>query len=368
MTLKMFQKLSCTAGMAAAMMLALSGCGDSAAVVPSVAPQMAAAPISVATAAVVRRPLPRYLQTIGELRSGLDSAVASDAAGKVVEAPIERGTVVEAGDLLIKLDDRQAKLSLREAKAGLAQAQARLKLASAEWKRNEPLAKTRAIAEADFQRFTADRDSAQADVEAAQARCDTAEKAVEDTLIRAPFSGTVAERLVAVGEYVQASTQVARLVATDKLRLLMYVPETSVGQVKEGQKVTFQVPAFPDRRFEATVKYIGAVVREATRDLLVEAEAPNPESLLRQGMFADGQLLTGEAPTLAVPSDAIRMEGGVSKTLAIANDQIEERLVDIGQTHENWTEVLKGLSEGEVVVTKPGADAVDGARIKIANQ
>lgn len=323
-------------------------------------------PVHVTVAKAEERPMPRYLQVTGELRSGLDAAVAAYVAGKVVETPVERGSAVQAGDVLVKLDDRAAVLALREAEAHVAQAQSRLNLALAEWKRNEPLAKTKAIADADFQKLTADHESAKADLDAAVARRDTARKSLEDCVIRAPFAGSVMERMVSPGEYVQANSAVVRLVANDKLRLLLNVPETSTGSIELGQRVSFEVPAYPGKPFAGQVKYIGAALRESTRDLLVEAEVPNPDGKLRQGMFAEGRLQLGEKPVVVVPLSALRMGSGHPRVLVVEKEQIIERLVDAGERNGEWVEIRKGMARGESVVVNPAEEAVDGARIKVA--
>lgn len=326
--------------------------------------QAPAVPVTVALAE--ERPMPRHLQVIGELRSGLDSAVAAYISGKVMETPMERGSMVKAGDVLVKLDDRAAVLSLREAEAHVAQAQSRMDLTLAERKRNEPLVKTRAVAEADFQKLNADHESAKADLDAAIARRDTAKKNLDDSIIRAPFAGSIMERMVSPGEYVQANSQVARLVANDQLRLLLNVPETAVGGIKTGEEVAFTVPAFPGSQFTGVVKHIGAALREATRDLMVEAEVPNKDGRLRQGMFAEGRLLLGEQAAVVVPESAVRTATGRSRVMVVENEQITERLVDTGERNAGWIEIRNGINKGESVVIEPAAGAVDGARIKVA--
>lgn len=354
--------------------LLLAGCGrhDETTATPSTpagnaasADKTPAAVVEVSTAVVAERPLPAYLEVIGELRNQIDSALAADVSGKVVQTLVERGAAVKKGDVLIKLDDRNPSLSLREAAAAVTQAQARLTLATADYDRNAPLAKTKAIAEADFQKVTAERASAEADLEAAKARRDTAQKAVDDTSIRAPFDGIIAERRVNQGEFVQANTPVVQLISNGSLRMLLYVPENAVGEVKMGQTVTFKVPAYTDREFSAKIIHIGAALRDATRDLLVEAEVPNDDAALRQGMFASGRLGIGDRKRLALPASAVKREGNTNRVLVVTEGKIEEHLVDLGESHDGWVEVRNGVTKDAVVVVNPKPDAVDGASIKI---
>ena len=311
--------------------------------------------------------MPRYLRVTGQLKGSREAKVAADASGKVVGALVERGSVVKAGDVLLKLDGSSALLSLREAEASVATAQLKLDWAGDEYKRNEPLASTKAISGTDFARLKNDRASAEASLAAAAARRDIARKAVDDTTIRAPFAGTVAERLIDLGEYVHQDSQVVHLVALEKLHLWLNVPETSAGAIKEGQQVTFNVPAFPRDTFAGVIRFIGASVRESARDLIVEAEVPNADGRLKPGMFAEARIALHEDLAVIVPAAALRVEGSNRKVLVVHQNQIEERFVETGETKDDAVEIRRGVNKGETVVIHPDAGAVDGMKVTLAN-
>lgn len=329
----------------------------------AVAPEKkAAAAVKGRTATIAEREVPRFLHATGQLIGRNDAEIAADAVGKVMEAPVERGTEVAAGDVLVKLDDRQAKLGLAEAEAALEMAQARLLLAKNEQERNAPLAKNRAIAEADFQRLRTDTTARDADVAAAAARRDMARKTLTDSVIRAPFAGVVAERMVEPGEYVKADSKVARVVDLATLRLVLNVPETEVGRLAAGQTVEFTTAAFPGRTFKGTLKFLGAAMREASRDLVVEAEVENRDGLLRPGFFCNARIRLSEEKAAVAPAEALRGEGSRRRLFVVAkNNTLSERLVEIGETIEGFVEIRRGAATGETVVLQPGADAVDGA-------
>ncbi len=349
-------------------MAVLASCSPHApAVTAPVAQVTEAAPLKVDTGRAEAKAMPRYLRLTGQLRGSQEARVAADAAGKVIEAPAERGSVVKQGDMLIKLDDRAAVLALKEAEASVASAQLKLDWSRDELKRNEPLAISKAISDTDFQRLKNDRASAEAGLAAAIARRDSARKTLEDTIIRAPFAGTVAERLTELGEYVRNDSQVVHLVAIDKLHLWLNVPETAVGQVKMGQRVSFTVPAFPGETFAGEVKFIGAAVRETARDLIVEAEVPNQEGKLKPGMFAEGRLSLGEELTVTVPSKALRTDGSTRKVFVVKDQHIEERLVEIGETKGDIVEIRRGVQKDETVVVAPSAEAADGVKVELAS-
>ncbi len=312
--------------------------------------------------------MPRYLRVTGDLQAAQQAMVASDGSGKVVSAPIERGSLVQKGDLLIKLDDRNAKLSLQEAEAALASTQSKLDWQRSELTRNEPLAKTKAIADSDFQKMKIELASAEANQAASMARRDMAQKALADTHVLAPFAGTVAERLTELGEFVTSNSPVANLVALDRLRLTLNVPETAVGQIKAGQEVGFSVPAFPGQAFTGTLKFIGASVRAASRDLVIEAEVANADGRLKPGMFAEARIALKEAPGIVIPSTALLRDGNTRKVFIVLDGRIVERLVEVGETKGEFLEIRRGLAKGDAVIVQPNAETTDGRKVNVAQR
>ncbi|OYW73654.1 MAG: hypothetical protein B7Z37_20675 [Verrucomicrobia bacterium 12-59-8] len=345
-----------------ALSFALTGCGKAPAAAPSVE-QKAVAAITVKTATAQEVPVPRYLRLTGEITAAQNAAVAADTTGKVVETPVERGTVVKAGDVLVQLDSRTAELNLAEAEANVVQAKSKLDLAESEVKRNEPLVQMKAVAATDFARIKADRDGAAASLSAAEARRDMTKKALADATIRAPFDGTVAERFVTAGEYVMANSKVAQVIDLDHLRLLVNVAEPSVGLIRVGQTVEFSVSPYPGEVFTGTVKFIGAAVRAETRDLQVEAEVTNTDGRLRPGLFAEAHLTLPKQTAITIPVNAVRTDGATQKVWVVESGQLTERLVEVGETDKDHIEIRRGVKKGENVVLSPGADAADGVPV-----
>lgn len=358
---------TCHALALSALGLTLSSCGKAPAAAPAVA-QKPVAPITVKTAAAQEVPMPRYLRLTGEITAAQNAAVAADTTGKVIETPVERGSVVKAGDVLVQLDSRTAALNLAEAEANLVQAKSKLDLAESEVKRNAPLAQMKAVSDADYVRIKSDRDSAAASLSAAEARRDMSKKTLADATIRAPFDGTVAERFVTAGEYVMANSKVAQVIDLQHLRLLVNVSEPSVGLINVGQTVEFTVSPFPGQVFTATVKFIGAAVRAELRDLQVEAEVTNTDGRLRPGLFAEARLKLPPQTAITLPTSAVRTDGANQKVWVVESGQLTERLVEIGETDKDRIEIRRGVKKGENAVLSPGPDAADGVPVTTAPQ
>jgi membrane fusion protein, multidrug efflux system len=322
------------------------------------------APIRVRTANAAERPMPHFLRVTGQLQGMQDAQVVADAVGKVIETPVERGSVVEAGDVLAKVDKRTAELTLTEAQASVALAEARLVLAKNDVQRNTPLSKTKAIAEADFQKLETDLAIREADLATTVARRDLARKSVSDSVIRAPFAGQVVERYIQPGEYVRADTRVARIVETTRLRLLLNIPETEVGNIREGQTVEFTTAAYPGELATGVIRFIGGAVRESARDLIVEAEVPNGDGRLKPGFFVEARIRLNQTNVVAIPFEALRIEGSRRSVFIVENGTLIERLVEIGETNNGWIELRQGVRIGETTVLSPDPDLTDGVPVE----
>ena len=320
-----------------------------------------APPVRVATVPAVSRAMPRYVTLTGTLVADRESNVAADVAGKVLEAPVDRGSVLKANAVLVVLDKRSATISSREATANVDLAREQAESARLDCARADELLHSGALGKAEYDRTKSRCQSTQLSVDAAAVRREAALKQLGDAVIRAPFAGVVSERLVDVGEYVEPRTAVVHLVAIDPLRLRLNVPEQLVGQIHEGMPIELQVSALPDTWFTGTVRYLSAALREQTRDLLVEATVPNAEHKLRPGMFAVARLIMPKAPATVVPEASLHFDGELARLFVSRQGRLEERIVELGTKDSHLVEVRKGVVSGEAVVSPFTLEAKDGA-------
>jgi membrane fusion protein (multidrug efflux system) len=322
-------------------------------------------PIAVQTVVAAERSMPEHLVLTGTLRASQESEVAADAAGKVTATFVERGQAVKKGTTLAVLDSRGAAITATAMTAQSNLAQAQLEQAKRECDRVKSLKDSGSISQAEYDRVTAQCQTTQFQVAAAQAQAQNAAKIVGDAVIKAPFDGVIGERYVNVGQYVQPSTKIVSLYTPDPLRLELTVPEQNIGGLKPELPVAFTVTAHGDHRFEAAVKFIAPNVRPTTRDLVVEAFAPNPEGKLKPGMFALARLQVGETKMAAVPTDAVKKgEAGDARIYVVVDKIVQERVVQIASEADGHTGIAVGVKPGDNVVLKPGPDVRDGAKVK----
>jgi RND family efflux transporter MFP subunit len=324
----------------------------------------ASALVHVQTAPVAEKPMPEFLTVTGTLRANAESEIAADASGKVVQTLVERGQTVKRGQVIATLDARSAALSASAAEAQAKAAESQLEEAKRECERVKHLFDTGAISKAEFERQTAQCTTQQWQAAAAEAQQQSASKLLGDTRIRAPFDGTIGERFINVGQYVQPSTRVASIYQPDPLRLQITVPEAELASVAQDMPVAFTVAAFGDERFSGNVKFISPNVREATRDLVVEALVPNRDARLRPGMFAVAKIALGDKPRPVVPKSSVVEDETGAHVFVVVSQQAQERLVQVGEVVGDFVAVRDGVKVGENVVLQPGPDVRDGARVE----
>jgi multidrug efflux pump subunit AcrA (membrane-fusion protein) len=368
---------------------------------PADQPVTEAAPIAVQAVAAHEAPVARFVRATGSLLAEEQADVAAEIAGRVVQTPVERGTALAPDGVLIRLSSTEADAQAREAEANAAQIEARLgiapgasfevervpvvqtaaasfALAQTEFNRIKSLLDQRVVSQSEFeqrrtqmeatrQQYEAARNGAAQQsqaLQAARARGSLARKAVADTVVRAPFAGLVAERLVSVGDYVTKGMKVAVVVRGNPLRVPLTVPEQFISVMSAGVPVTFQVDAYPGRSFTGTVRYVSPALEANQRALTVEAVVPNPKGELKPGLFATALIeQPTKTPAILVPASAVQTSGGTSRVFVVKDGRVEERIVTVGQSVGNDIEIASGLKTGESVATANVAQLADGVKV-----
>jgi RND family efflux transporter MFP subunit len=359
-------------------------------------------PLAISTAAVESRSIDRYLRVTGSLTADAQAEVSAETAGRVIETPVERGTRVSQGALLVRISPSETSAQLQEAEANAAQIEARLglvqgqtfdrtrvpdvmnakaslDLAEAEFNRMRSLLDQKVISQSEFDQRRTQLEAAKQSyqsaqnvaeqsyrsLDAARARIALARKAVADTAVRAPLTGLVAERLVSVGDYVTRGTKVATVVRIDPLRVELTVPEQHVSLIKAGQPVRLTVDAYPGEEFAASVRFVSPSLRSDQRALTVEAVASNSDGRLKPGLFATAMIRQAAGvPALLVPSNAIETVAGTSRVYVVKDGRAEARIVTAGDKVGTQVELTSGVSKGDVVVVEPKGRLTDGLPVK----
>jgi HlyD family secretion protein len=270
----------------------------------------------VTTAPVERRDIVVEAEATGSVEPVDTVAVKSIAGGLVLRMPVEVGSSVKPGDLLVQIDTRDLRNQYEQARANLVAAQAQLTVATAARERAERLGAARIITAAERESATATFASAQSAVVTARTNVDIARQRLDDATVRAQVAGTVISKPVSVGTVITSATSSASggttlltIADLSRVRMRALVNETDIGSVQVGQPATVTVDAFPDRRFTGTVEKIEpqAVVEQSVTMFPVLVSLQNPSGALLPGMNGEITMRVQErTDVIAVPNDAVR--------------------------------------------------------------
>lgn len=327
-------------------------------------------PINVAVAVVTEQAWQNRLPAIGSLKALQGVNLSLEVAGTVKALQFESGQKVKAGQPLLQLDSDVEKALLGTAEADLG-------LAQVDYGRGSKLVGDAAISKGDFDKLAATQKKAAATV--AQLNASLAKKR-----ILAPFSGTIGIRQVDVGDYLASGTVIATLQDLSSLYVDFFVPEQVLPKLALGQQVQVSVGAYPGSTFNASLSAINPKVEDATRNVLVRATLPNPDSKLLPGMFANLQVMLGQdTRELVVPESTItytlygnsvfvivpkkNADGQPEKTTKGEQQlAVERRFVETGERRGGLVIIRKGLKTGEQVVTGGQLKLDNGASVAIS--
>jgi RND family efflux transporter MFP subunit len=220
------------------------------------------------------------------------------------------------------------------------------------------------VAEASVQSALENVRSLKASLQDRRANYELAKKKVADASIRAPASGSIAERLVQKGEFIRANTQVATIVQLNPLKLQTAVQEKYANVIRRNLLVQFTVEPFPDDVFEGRVSNISPSVNQQTRTFPVEILVSNTSGKLKPGFFAKGIILTQkDQNVLAVSQEAVSTLAGVSSVFVIEDGTVRQQNVTLGVQEGNLVEIVDGLKGTETLAASSLNEITTGMKV-----
>jgi len=209
---------------------------------------------------------------------------------------------------------------------------------------------------------------AEANVEASRAQVQTAEQAVADTVIRAPFAGYISERQVAVGEFVSTASILATLLRTNPIKINIQIAESDVPNVTLGRGVSIEVPAYRDRRFSGVVTAVNPAVDATSRSAVVEASIENGDNALRPGMFATARVTReGGTAGIFIPKSAVYNDQATQsyRAFVIIEGVAKLRVLQLGTEEGDSVQIMDGIAADETVATSNLDQLYEGAKVAV---
>jgi len=344
----------------------MSGCAgtNAGANTASSTPAAEAVVIPVAVATAVSLDVPVVVRATGTFTPDESSDVAPQVSGQVVKTLVDIGGTVITGQPLVLLDDRDARLRLDQAQAALERAAAEAAHAKTDASRSGELFEKGLTTRSDFERLTTQHGSAEAAVTQARAQLASAQKAVDDTVVRAPFPGHVTARPVAAGEYVTPASKIATIVRLQPIKLDLLVKESDAVKLRRGMPVQAEVSGYPGIVFAGSVSALNVAIDPNSRAMTVEATFPNADARVMPGMFGSAHIrLPATATGVFVPLSAVVKIADADAMYVIEGNRAQVRVVQLGEEQNGMIRIDAGLQAGAVVATSNLDKLFDGAAV-----
>ncbi|RLA62426.1 MAG: efflux transporter periplasmic adaptor subunit [Gammaproteobacteria bacterium] len=312
-------------------------------------------PITIAATTAHTETWPSQLDAVGTIRATRGAELSAETSGEIIAIRVPSGAEVQAGQLLLTLNDSVEQASRKRQEANLI-------LARLLYKRDASLVKKKSIPQSQYDRSQANLDSAIAQLAETEAR-------LANKRIVAPFKGTVGIIQVKVGDYIESGTPITTLQDLGELEIDFAVPARHFPQLRKGLSIAVYTAAFPGREFRATLRALDARVDANTRNLMLRATMDDSDGLL-PGMFARLIVDLGNPITMvAVPETAVSysLHGNIIYVIQESDGelQVQPRVVQTGDSRGGKIAIIDGLHGGERVVTAGQNKLRRGARVVI---
>jgi RND family efflux transporter MFP subunit len=314
--------------------------------------------------------LQRSIPISGSLSAQRSAIVKAKVAGELLKLKVHEGDRVKADQFIGKVDPQEFDTRLQQARQQAASAKAQWQIAKQTFDNNQALAQQGFISRTALDTSASNADATRANYEAAQSAVDLARKALKDASIRAPISGLVSQRFAQVGERVNVDARIVEIVDLKSLELQAPLSPQDLMQVRIGTPATLQLDGL-NEPVAAHIARINPSASADTRAVMVYLSL-DPHPALRQGLFAQGQIMLEQREVLAIPASAVTRDSGTDQVLRVAGGQIVKAKVSLGAhaglgtDGQPLVEVLQGLQAGEQVLRNAAGTVREGQVVKLA--
>lgn len=328
--------------------------------------------VTFETVAAAPATISNSITATGTIEPVTEVTVGTQVSGIVSKLYVDYNSIVKKGQVIAELDKTNLISQLNTAKANLQSAESNLKYQTANYKRYKALYDKGLVSADEFETAQLSYKQAKEQATSSKEEVNRAETNLGYATITSPIDGVVLSKAVEEGQTVAASFSTPELftIAQDltDMRVVADVDEADIGNVKEGNRVTFTVDAFPDDTFQGTVTQVRQEATTTNNVVTYEVviSAPNADLKLKPGLTANVTIYTAEINgVLCVPSKALRYTPtketignkkiqdvqGKNKVWTLEGDKIVAHSVNIGATDGTHTQILKGIESGTKVIT-----------------
>ena len=322
--------------------------------------------VEVESAKVGRQDINPVIVLSANLEAGWSAEISPKADGRIDKLYVEEGDVVKAGAVVADLDIQELTAQVAQADGNLLVAKAEMEQAELDLNRMQSLVKQGAVSEQTYDAARIKRDLNVGKVKAAQGNLDQLVARLNNANIIAPRDGVVVKRYLQAGFFAKAGTAIISVADTSSLLAKATLGEGQITQVAVGAKAKVIVNALEGREFFGVITRISPTAAMPARTFTAEISIPNPDGLLKQGMFAKVELVgNAKKNALVVPEIALVMRED-QKTVFVINkeNKVQQLTLKLGYVGNGIAEVLDGVKEGDLIVVAGHNKIKDGASVK----
>ena len=311
--------------------------------------------IAVSISNVEMRNTDGELQFVGSTEAAKEVMVASEAGGKIVKINFKLGDYVSQGSTLAEVDDSYKVLAVKNATLNYNKFKDDLA-------RFEKLHKGDAITETQLRDIRIGFENAEITLEQAK-------KQLEDTKIRAPFSGFITSKNTELGAWVNVGTPIAGIADISQLKVVFVVSESNVYELSRGQEVNVTTDVYSEVNFKGVISNISPKGNAAhTYPVEIIISNNNKNTLLKAGTYVNVSVNNTRAgQTLMIPRDAIISSIKDPSVYVVEGENVRLEKINTGRNHDAFVEVISGLKEGDKVVTNGQINLVNGSKVSITH-
>jgi RND family efflux transporter MFP subunit len=305
----------------------------------------------------------------GSLVADRTASIRAEVSGSVVAVLQDPGARVTKGTPLVRIDDSAIRDAWLSAKSGVTQAELAADIARRDLERAEKLLAAGAVATSAVEQARRAALGAQATLEDARARLASAQKNLDNTVVKAPYDGVVSERQVNPGDVVAPGAPLVTVVDPSTMRLEGSVPADQLGAIRLGAPVSFTVTGYPGRTFTGTISNIYPSADPGTRQVRLFARIPNAGRDLVAGLFANGRVASTSHTALVAPLTAVDQRGLKPTVTRVRGGKTEVVEVALG-TRDDATEhveLTSGVAAGDTLLVGAAAGITPGTPVRVSS-
>lgn len=331
------------------------------------AEQTTVRPVAVEVTAAALDTVVERVAAVGTVNAMKDVTVSSETAGRVLEVRVNVGDRVRAGQTLVVVDHELREIAVEQARVQVLAAETNFGKTKRDFERTQTLFASGDVSDAELESYRLAYRSAEAAHASAKAGLRQAERQLDDTRIKSPIDGIVAERMVEQGEMLAPGAKVANIIDIANVKVALSVPEEDIIRIRADQPAAVAIDGQGGAVIEGTVYTVGSkTVTPTGHTYPVEVLVRNTQDLrLKAGMFARVEIITGRANGVLTVSTESLVEDGGSPTIFVVDGGIARlRHLTLGKRSTDRVEVRDGLKPGELVVSFGQKSLQDGAPVR----